>query len=327
MTILRWGLLSTARINRAVIPPLKASARNRLTAVASRDLAKGQAYAREWDIPRVHGSYEALLADPEIDVVYISLPNSLHAEWSIKALQAGKHVLCEKPMALSTAELDAMAAAAQRSGRVLAEAFMYRHHPQTLKVRELVEAGAIGELRLITGAFSFNLTRAGDVRLNADLGGGSIWDVGCYPVSYARWVAGQEPVEVYGHAVAGRGGVDELFLGQLRFPGQVRAQFDSAFSVEFRARLEITGTDGVIELTNPYKPDPDQTFTVRRGDAVETVTLPPAGLYEGEIEDLADAVLLGRPPRMSLADSRGNAAALAALVESARLGRPVAVPA
>lgn len=327
MTVLRWGLLGTARINRALTPPLKNSARNQLTAVASRDQARAEAYAREWQIPRAHGSYEALLADPEVDVIYLSLPNSLHTPWAVQALRAGKHVLCEKPMALSLAEMDTLQSAARQSGRILAEAFMYRHHPQTLRVRELVADGAIGELRLIQGSFSFSLAQAGDVRLNAGLGGGSIWDVGCYPVSYARWVAGQEPVEVFGQQVAGRGGVDEVFLGQLRFPGQVRAQFDSGFCVPFRARMEIVGSSGVIELANPFKPTPDQTFSLRRGDSVETITLPPAGLYEGEVEDLADAVLLGRPQRVSLEDSRGNAAALCALVESARTGRPAAVAA
>ena len=328
MTFLRWGLLSTARINRAIIPPLRASARNRVTAVASRDQATGEAYAREWNIARVHGSYEALLADPDIDVVYISLPNHLHVEWARRALLAGKHVLCEKPLALRPAEVDQLAETARQTGRVVTEAFMYRHHPQTLKIKELAAGGAIGELRLITGTFSFTLTRPQDVRLNPEWGGGALWDVGCYPVSFARWVAGAEPEVVFGQQVTGRSGIDELFLGQLQFPGQVHARFDCAFCLPYRAHLEVVGTTGSLEVTQPFKPGAPAAFTLRQGDQTETITVPgPDDLYLGEVEDLADAVLLGRPPRISLAESRGNAAALAALLDSARRGQPVRVPA
>ena len=155
--ILNWGLLSTAKINRALIKPLNASKRTRLLAVASRSQSSADAYAREWKIPRAHGSYEAMFNDPEIDVVYNSLPNHLHAEWTIKALHAGKHVLCEKPIALSLDELDAMTQAAQETGNVLAEAFMYRHHAQTLKVKEIVDSGALGKIQLIKGAFTFTI--------------------------------------------------------------------------------------------------------------------------------------------------------------------------
>ena len=177
--MLNWGLLSTARINRALIKPLNASKRTRLLAVASRSQSSAEAYAREWKIPRAHGSYEALLNDPEIDVIYNSLPNHLHTEWTIKALRAGKHVLCEKPIALTLAELDAMSQAAQETGKVLAEAFMYRHHAQTLKVKEIVDGGELGRIQLIKGAFTFTLTHEDDIRLNQETGGGSIWDVGC----------------------------------------------------------------------------------------------------------------------------------------------------
>ena len=203
---LRWGLLGTARINRMVIPPLRASAGNRLVAVASRDLARARGYAQEWGIERAHGAYEALLADPGIDAVYIPLPNHLHAEWTIPAARAGKHVLCEKPLALTVAEVDAMGAAAREGGVVLAEAFMYRHHPQTLKVKELVDAGAIGPVRFVRGTFSFPLTRPGDVRLQPEWGGGCLWDVGCYPLSFTRFVLGREPLEAAGAQCWGRPG-------------------------------------------------------------------------------------------------------------------------
>jgi predicted dehydrogenase len=164
---LRWGLLSTARINRSLIPPLRASGRNTLVAVASRDAARGRAHAQEWDIKGVFDSYEAMLASPDVDVIYNPLPNSLHAEWTIKALRAGKHVLCEKPLTTRVEDVDAIAAAARETGKVVAEAFMYRHHPQTLKVKELIDGGAIGEVRLVRGSFTFTLTDPTNVRVNA----------------------------------------------------------------------------------------------------------------------------------------------------------------
>jgi xylose dehydrogenase (NAD/NADP) len=323
--VLRWGLLSTANINRALVPPLRASARNQLVAVASRSSEHAQAYAKEWNIPRAFGSYEAMLADPDIDVVYNSLPNSLHAEWTIKAVQAGKHVLCEKPIAVTVEQVDAMAAAAHKAGVVLAEAFMYRHHLQTLKVQELVASGAIGELRLVHGSFTYNLTRPGDVRLNPALNGGSIWDVGCYPISYARAVIGAEPVEVFGWQVIGPTGVDVTFVGQMRFAGDVIARFDSSFRMPDRAHMQIVGGDGIIDVPDPFKPEHDHKILLTRNGRTETLTIPDQMLYLGEVEDMADAILLGKAPRISLADSRGNVAAIVALLQSAREGRPVLV--
>lgn len=322
--ILRWGLLSTARINRALIPPLKSSARNSITTVASRDAAKAKEYAAQWDIPRTHGSYEALMADPEVDVIYNPLPNHLHAEWTIKALEAGKHVLCEKPLALTLAEVEAMFAAARANNRVLMEAFMYRHHPQTLKVKELVASGVLGQLQLVKGAFSFNLTNADDVRLVKEWGGGSIWDVGCYPLSYARYLVGSEPLEVSGQQYVGRGGVDESFFGQLRFAGEVYAQFDSAFRSPFRAAVEVVGSEGVLNITTPFKPGAQETLLLTRGNEVEKIEVNgPEMLYTGEVENMADAILNGTPIRVSELDSRGNIAAILALLESAETGRPV----
>ena len=323
--ILRWGLICTAHINRAVIPPLRASARNQLVAVASRTSEQAQAYAKEWNIPRAFGSYEALLADPDIDVIYNSLPNSLHAEWTIKAVQAGKHVLCEKPIAVTVEQVDAMAAAAQKAGVVLAEAFMYRHHLQTLKVQELVESGAIGELRLVHGSFTYNLARPGDVRLDPALDGGSIWDVGCYPISYARCVIGAEPVEVFGWQVTGPSGVDVTFVGQMRFAGDVIARFDSSFRMPDRAHIEVVGSEGIINVPDPFKPERDHKILLTRNGETETLALPDQMLYLGEVEDMADAILLGRDPRISLDDSCANVAVIVALLESARSGKSVSV--
>ena len=320
--VLRWGLLGTARINRMLIPPLLASVGNRLLAVGSRDAARANAYAKEWGIERAYGSYEELLADPDVDVVYVPLPNHLHAEWTIRAARAGKHVLCEKPLALSVAEVDAMEAAARQTGVVLAEAFMYRHHPQTLKVQDLVKAGAIGGLRFVRGTFSFKLDRSEDVRLRPEWGGGCLWDVGCYPLSFARFVLGTEPVEVFGSSVVGPTGIDETFAGQLVFPGGTLVQIDAGFRVPFRTGMELAGTEGTIVVPQPWKPE-GLPIVLTRGGVAEEIAVGGDDRYLLEIEELADCVRTGRPPRVSLAESRGNVATIVALLESARLGRAV----
>jgi predicted dehydrogenase len=322
---LNWGLLSTARINRALIPPLQASTRNRLLAVASRTLETAQAYAREWNIPRAHGSYSALLNDPEIDVVYISLPNHLHAEWTIRAVECGKHVLCEKPLALNVAEVDAIQRAAAAHSRAVAEAFMYRHHPLTLKAQELVAGGALGTLKVIRGAFSFALAREGNIRWRPEMGGGSLWDIGCYPISYARLVAGSEPVEVFGASVASPTGVDETFCGLMRFANGLLAQFDCSFACAYRTFMEIAGSEAILEAPQPFKPGLDAAMVLRRGERVETISVPGQELYSGEVENMADVILLGRAPRVTLADSRANVAVISALLESARSGKPIRV--
>lgn len=322
---LNWGLLSTARINRALIEPLTASPRTRLLAVASRSQASADGYAREWNIPRAHGSYEALLADPEIDVIYNSLPNHLHAEWTVKALRAGKHVLCEKPLALSLDEVDAMTRTAQETGKVLAEAFMYRHHSQTLKAKEIVDSGQLGKLQLIKGHFTFTLTREGDIRLQKELGGGSIWDVGCYPISYARMIVGAEPFEVFGWQVEGPGGIDDSFIGQMRFRDGIHMQFDCGFKSPSRSHIEVVGVEGALSIPNPYKPNRNVTMELRRGDEIETIEIAGQELYLGEVDDMCDAILEGKPPRVSLADSRGNIAVILALLKSAETGRLVSV--
>ncbi len=320
---LNWGLLSTAKINQALIKPLNASKRTRLLAVASRSQSSADAYAREWNIPRAHGSYEALLADPEIDVIYNSLPNNLHAEWTIKALRAGKHVLCEKPIALRLAEIDDMAAAAKETGMVLAEAFMYRHHAQTLKVKEIAESGVLGKLQLIKGAFTFSLTREGNYRQKKEMGGGSIWDVGCYPISYARTIAGQEPVEVFGWQVEGESGSDDSFIGQMRFANGIHAQFDSGFKSPFRSFMEIVGSDAVLNIPVPFKPGKKSELIIVRGDHEERIKISGTELYLGEVEDMCDSILLHKPQRISLGDSRGNIATILGFIRSVIHKMPV----
>lgn len=322
---LNWGLLSTAKINRALIKPLNASKRTRLLAVASRSQSTADAYAGEWKIPRAHGSYEALINDPEIDVIYNSLPNHLHAEWTIKALHAGKHVLCEKPFALTVDEVDTVATAVKETGKVAAEAFMYRHHAQTLKVKEIVDSGQLGTLQLIKGAFSFKLEREGDIRWMLELGGGSIWDVGCYPISYARMLVGAEPVEVFGWQVTGPGGSDETFTGQMRFANGVHMQFDSSFKVPLRSYMEIVGTEGTLIVPNPFKPGKSNSVQLNKEGNETILKVKGDELYMGEVDDMCDAILKGTPPRVSLEDSRANVAVIVALLKSAQTGRNTAI--
>ncbi|MFN8411829.1 MAG: Gfo/Idh/MocA family oxidoreductase [Anaerolineales bacterium] len=322
---LNWGLLSTAKINQALIKPLNASKRTHLLAVASRGQSSADEYARQWKIPRAHGSYEALLNDPEIDVIYNSLPNHLHAEWTIKALQAGKHVLCEKPMALSLAEIDAMVLAAKETGKVLAEAFMYRHHPQTLKVKEIVDSGELGNIQLIKGAFSFELTREGNYRHYKEMGGGSIWDVGCYPISYTRMLLEQEPLEVFGWQVQGPGGGDVSFVGQIKFKNGVHAQFDSSFTSPLRSLIEIIGTKATLRVPAPFKPGKSTEIFINNGQEEKKIKVAGQELYAGEVEDMCDAIAGTKTPRVSLADTRGNIAAILALLESAETGQKVSI--
>ena len=322
---LNWGLLSTAKINRALIKPLNASKRTRLLAVASRSISSAEAYAREWNIPRAHGSYEALLADPEIDVIYNSLPNHLHAEWTIKALRAGKHVLCEKPFALTLAEVDAMSQAAHETGKVLAEAFMYLHHAQTLKIKEIVDSGVLGKLQLIKGAFTFTLTREGNYRWMEEMGGGSIWDVGCYPISFARMIVGAEPVEVFGWQLTGQGGSDESFFGQMRFKDEVHMQFDCGFRSPSRSFIEIVGTDATLNIPHPFKPGLKNEIHFIQNEKTQKIKINGGELYSGEVEDICDAILKNQPSLISLADSRGNIAVMLALLKSAKSGKPVSL--
>jgi xylose dehydrogenase (NAD/NADP) len=320
---LRWGFLSTARINNALIEPLRASKKNRLVAVASRSDEKAIEYARKKKIPRSFGSYQELLADPDIDVVYNSLPNHLHAEWTVNAIQSGKHVLCEKPLALSIDEVDAISAAVQKYQKVAAEAFMYRTHAQSMKVREIVEAGELGKIRLVHGSYTFILSDPEAFHWHAEMGGGGLWDVGCYPLSYTRMILSAEPQEVYGTQVMGSTGVDELFTAQLRFPDEVYAQFDCSIKIPHHVYMEIVGEEGTLLIPNPFSPGLREKIYLIKEGKTKVISVKGAETYAGEVEDMADAILLRRPPSISLADSRGNVAAIQALFESARTGKPV----
>jgi D-xylose 1-dehydrogenase (NADP+, D-xylono-1,5-lactone-forming) len=322
--MIRWGLLGTAHVNRRLIPVMRAARRSTLVAVASRDARRARAYAGEWGIPIAHDSYEALLRDAGIDAVYLPLPNALHVEWTLRAVDAGKHVLCEKPLALSAEDVDRVGAVADARERVVAEAFMYRHEPLTAKVLELIAEGTIGAVTMIAAGFTFEQHRADDVRLDAALGGGSLWDVGCYPVSAIRLIAGAEPTEVVGWAALGSTGVDETFTGLLRFARGVVASVHCSFRSHHRMWLDIHGKDGTMHVPDPYRPAANAQIAIRRGDQVRSVAvIGSSTLFLRQVEDFVSAALDRRPPVMTLRDSRGNAAALAALHESARIGRPV----
>jgi D-xylose 1-dehydrogenase (NADP+, D-xylono-1,5-lactone-forming) len=320
MSPVRWGILSTAHINRLVIPGAHESPKVELLGVASRELARAETYAAGWGIPRAYGSYEELLADPEVEAVYISLPNNLHTEWSIRAVEAGKHVLCEKPFSRRAEDVEAVFDAAERAGRIVSEAFMYRHNPQTARLSALVAEGAIGELRLVRAAFSFSLYDADNIRLRTDSEGGALMDVGCYCVSGSRLLAG-EPESVCGRSWVGPSGTDWVFAATMEFPGNVLAQFDCGTALPERDELEAIGSEGSIFLDDPWHCR-NPVIELRRGGEVERIELEPADSYRLELENVSDAIrgvgelLLGRE------DAVAQARVLAALHESAESGLP-----
>ena len=320
---LRWGLLSTARINKALIPPLQLSRRNTLLAVASRSQEKADAYAREQKIKRAYGSYEALLADPEIDVIYNPLPNHLHTEWSIKAVEAGKHVLCEKPFALTLADVDAMTAASGRTGKLIAEAFAYRAHPHMRKIKEIISSGKLGKLKMVHGSFTFVMTKADDIRWDPAMGGGALWDIGCYPLSFARTILGTEPLEVFGWQVTSPSGIDEVFAGQMRFPGDIYFQVDCSFKIPEHVFMEIVGDEGTLNIPQPFNTSARKNLYLTRDGKTSTIVVKGPDPYLAEVENFADAILLSKPPATTLADSRFNTAAILALLESAKTGQPI----
>jgi len=316
---LRWGVLGTARINRRVIPAIRLAPRSEVAAVASRTRARAESYATEWNIPRAITGYQALVDDPGIDAIYIPLPNSEHVPWTLAAVAAGKHVLCEKPMALDPADIDRIHAAAAAAKVVVEEGFMYRHEPLTHKVVDLVHSGALGTVRAIVSGFTFTLTNGADVRLDPALGGGSLWDIGCYPITYARLLAGCDPKMVFGSAHWHAGGVDEEFMGMLRFPGGTTATIYSGFRAAFRTWLEVIGSDGSLTVPNPFKPGPREVLELERNGRIEAIEVAgSAELFVRQIEDFERSVLDSAPSVVTLADSRHAAATIAALLDSAR---------
>ncbi len=323
---IRWGILSTASIGvHKVIPGLRRSTTGEVVAIASRDADTARSVADQLGIPRAHGSYEALLADPEVDALYIPLPNHLHAEWSIRALEAGKHVLCEKPIGLSTAEAERMAAAADASGRLLMEAFMYRHHPSWVAARELIAAGRIGRLVAVDSWFSYHLDDPANIRNIAAYGGGALMDIGCYCVNLSRLLFGGEPVDVAASVVRDpASGVDILASGTMAFEAGL-ASFSVATQAEPDQRVHIYGTEGRISIDIPFNIPPElptriHLTTGRQAPEryrTEIFELAPADPYACEADAFAAAILEGRPAPVPMSDAIANMRVIERLVASA----------
>jgi xylose dehydrogenase (NAD/NADP) len=321
MAAMRLGLLSTASINRMILAGAAASEQVDVVAVASRDAARAQAYAAEHGIPRSHGSYEALLTDPDVDAVYVSLPNRLHHEWTMHALTAGKHVLCEKPYSRRPDDVDEAFDEAERRGLVLMEGFMYRHHPQTRRVAELVASGAIGRLRFVRASFSFRLDDDTNVRALPELDGGALMDIGCYCISGSRLLAG-EPEQVAGEQIVGPTGVDVALAATLRFPDDVVSLIDCSFLLPRSQRLEAEGEEGSLVVEAPWRVDWGGDVVLRRDGEASRQDVEKADSYRLELDHFAGAVA-GGSPRLGRADALGQARAIGALYRAAGEGRTV----
>ncbi len=312
----RWGILATGRIARKLADAVVESETSELAAVGSRTQAAADAFAQDYGGITAHGTYDALLADPDVDAVYVSTPHPQHAEWTIKALEAGKAVLCEKPMGVNHPEVMAMVETAAFHERFLMEAFMYRTHPQTAKLVELIRDGAIGEVRQINASHGFASPFNPESRLHSnDLAGGGIMDVGCYPVSMARLVAGEEPVDVAGFATLGETGVDRWASALLKFPSGLIARVSTAVSLSLDNAVEVFGSEGSIRVAVPWfgaRPEGGWRFDMVRRGKRETVAGDAKPIYVHEVDEVASALAAGRTesPTMSWQDSLGNAKAL-----------------
>ena len=326
MSKVRWGLVSTANINLKVIPAIQQSKRGEITAIASRDIDRAQAFARKWDIPNAYGSYQKMFNSGDVDAVYISLPNQMHAEWSIKAMQAGVHVLVEKPMATTLKDMDDMIVTQQKTGKLLAEAFMYRHHPQTEIVREFIRSGELGEVCLIRGTFNFKVSNEDDTRLSPQLGGGSLWHVGVYPLSFAQHIMGEPPVKVSGAQVLGPSGVDEYFSGQMWYACGTVAQISSSFRLPFLTYMELQGSKGHLFINHPFTGiDGGKVTFYPENQHSTNLKVPQMYLYLGEIEDMQAAILDGAQNLVTLKETRNHIKTALALYRSAQTGQVEAV--
>lgn len=316
---IRWGILSTANIGRKrVIPGIQRAANGVVAAVASRDHNRAAAFAADMGIPRAYGTYEELLQDPDIDTIYNPLPNSHHAEWAIRSAEAGKPMLCEKPLARDAAEAQGMVEAFASRGILFAEAFMYRFHPQHQHVRQLIASGAIGALNMIQATFSFDITgREDDIRLKADLAGGALMDIGCYCVNVMRFITGEEPEAVQAMARAGKE-VDETLTGLLAFPSGTLGHFDCSFRATVTNTYEVRGPKGRIVVDTAFTPDWQQDAVIHyyHGQEHEIITVPAVDQYQLMVEDFGAALLNGRPPRFDPQDAVQNMAVIDRLYAS-----------
>jgi predicted dehydrogenase len=330
---MRWGILGPGRIARSFLTGLAGSATESAVAVGSRDLDRARAVADDFDVPRAYGSYPDLLADETVEAVYVALPNSLHAQWSDAAARAGKHVLCEKPLGRSAAEAEAMFAVARECGVWLMEAFMYRFHPRTLALAELVARGDVGEPRLVRASFGFTVTDAANVRLSADLAGGALLDVGCYPVNATRMLAGP----VAGVTAAARWsdtGVDETLAGTLEHAAGALSVVSCSLVSSHHNVVQLVGSEGVVDVPVAFTPPPDRPSVLvltpgSRGGEPREIRFDPVDQYGLEAEGFAALVAAGHDtaadlPQVPLAESLDNAATIDALLRGARGSDPIA---
>lgn len=330
MAEIQWGVLGTAKHGGDTwIPAAFESASGTVRAVASRDADRARAFADEQNIPVSYGSYEDLLADAEIDAVYIPLPNTMHKEWAIKAAQAGKHVMCEKPLGLNAAEAEEMVAVFAEAGLKFAEAFQWRHDPQAQRTREIVQNKEIGDLRLIDAGFSFFLDRPGDIRRNPATGGGALYDVGCYTITAARFLAGAEPLRVTAQIRWGATGIDETVVATLEFPGEVLAHLNCSFEQPLRRYYEAVGTKGSAYVAPAYNPKEQFASTVTlRGADREPTSREELGVHNEYvllIEDFNRAILDDRDPLFPATDAILNMRVIDAIFKAAKEGRTVEV--
>lgn len=318
---IRWGILSTASIGiKRVIPAIQKASNGIAHAITSRNYERASEVAEQFDIPVVYGNYEDLLADDTVDAIYIPLPNSMHMEWAIKCAQAGKPTLCEKPLASNATEAQQMVDAFAEADILLAEAFMYRFHPQNQRAQYMVGEGAIGEPYLMNASFCFRLTDEENIRLSRDLAGGAIMDVGCYCVNSMRFITGEEPTKAAAFARIGKtNGVDEDITGILEFPSGFRGHFDASLRTFRVHTYEVRGTRGRLLLPGSYVPAPDEATTIHywHDDTYEVIEIDPVDHYQLMVEDFADALLHSRPPRFAPQDAIHNMRVIDTLSASA----------
>lgn len=320
----RLGLLGAARIApAALIRPARKVSEACVLAIAARDPDRARAFARRHGVPRVHESYEHLIQDPELDAVYIPLPNSLHCEWSIRALRAGKHVLCEKPMASNADEARQMATAAAQTGRVLAEAFHYRYHPLASRLKAIVDSGELGKVRHMEAHFCVPLILPGDIRYRYELAGGATMDLGCYTINLLRYLAGAEPRVLEAHARLSSAQIDRYMRAELEFPEGCTGVFVcSLFSIVLlRTRVVVRGTEGEMRVVGPFHPQLYNRITVRRGDAMRCERVPGEATFTYQLRAFVDAVKGRRPMTTSPEDAIANMRVIDAVYERAGLKR------
>lgn len=325
---LHWGLISTAKITHRLINALSKSTRSKLLAVASRDGYRAQKFAKENNIPKAYDSYHALLDDPEVNIVYNALPNNLHAEWTIKAIEAGKHVLCEKPIVTSLADLDTIEKLAKKNKVIVYEGLKHLYHPQIIKVREMLNSGLLGDLQVINSSFGFYLPPEDrdNIRLNPNLCGGALWDVGVYPSSLVIMFAQSgSPSDVFAKQIIGKTGVDITMTGQMMFRNGILAQISCGFSYPFRYQVtQIVGSNGFIQINDlsiPQRQESTMTIATKKGS--EKIEMDDCDLYLKEIECMESCIIDGSEPIVSLEFSRDYLRSILAMYESATYGKVI----